>query len=474
MKHLLFFLLFGCILSLQSQKKVASIKRDFGTIKQSFNVVDDSTGNFAIFLEEGDKVTGVLYDANFNEIGSVVAPDLSSKFKSILGYQIHGNKISLLLNTLNGRSYGVYHFNFDTGDGISSELDFKVRKEKFIQAISYQNSIYILTVPLFKSQLTIYEFNNIEKPLVHEIVLNENDLLDRRDRGVKLFDLVDKRDISLIDEKNPNSLEATSKDFKVYQKGETVYLTSDKYKEFTQILNVSLKSFTIETKRILNVGIDGSKVGTQTNSFLNKDKLFQIGIDSDYLKFQVVDLNSDKVIKKIETHEDESLNFINTPIVIENADFQKYRELEKTRQFFRKIREGDIALSVFYENDTYQITLGSVSEQMGYAFYLSTNFGLIGGLIAISINPTTNSYWEYTYTKSVRVTGLFDDNFNTVEGEVPMNIFDKMNDTNTLDLLHGNENLSVTAETVFKLDNYFIKGFYIKNAQTYYLVKYDD
>ncbi|MEZ4777944.1 MAG: hypothetical protein R2786_00990 [Flavobacteriaceae bacterium] len=473
MKFFKLFLIFGFVLNLQSQTKVASIQKDFGNLKQAFNVVDETTGNFAIFLEESDKVTGILYDKNFNEIGSVVAPDLSSKFKAILGYQIQGNKISLLLNTVNGRSYGVYHFNFETGEGTSKELDFKVRKEKFIEAISYKNSIYILTVPLFTSQLNVYEFNNIESPLVHEIVLNENDLLDRRDRGIKLFDLVDKRDISMIYQENPNSLEATSKDFKVYQNGETVYLTSDKYKEFTQLLKVSLKTFKTETKRILNVGIDGSKVGTQTNSFLCKDKLFQIGIDSDYLKFQVVDLTTDTIIKKIETHEDENLNFINTPILIENADFQKYRELERTRQFFRKIREGDIAISVLYENETYQITLGGVSEQVGYAFFLGFNFGLAGSLVVIAINPTTNSYWGYTYTKSVRVTGLFDDNFNMVEGEVPPNIFDKMNDTQTLDLLGGNEKLSISAETVFKLDNFFIKGFYLKNAETYYLVKYD-
>lgn len=475
MKIFKILFIFGFVLNFQAQTKVASIQNDFGSLKQAFNIVDDYTGNFAIFLEESDKVYGILYDKNFNELGRVTAPDLSSKFKSILGYQVHGKKISLLLNTLNGRSYGVYHFNFETGEGNSVELDFKVRKEKFIEAVTYNNTIFVLTVPLFSSQLNIYEFKDIQSPIVHELILKENDLLDRRERPIRLYDLVEKAQLSYMDYEIPNSLEATSSEFKTYQEGENITMTSDKYDEFTQILTFNLETLSYDIKRITKPILEGSYINTKTNSFLHRDKLFQIGLNSKNLKFQIVDISTKGIIESYVVNENEDLFFKNSPIILEGGDFQRYRELDRTKQFFRKIREGDIGISVVKDQGLYQVTMGGISEQTNGAIFLGGYLGgIAGAMIVISINQMTNSYYGYYYTKSVRITGLFDEGFNSVEGEVPTNIFDKMNTSNTLDLFNGNTHVRTAYETVFKLDSFYVKGFYIKNAQTYYLVKYED
>ena len=104
MKFLCLYFLVGVVFISHSQVKIADIPVNFGKVKQAFTVEDEKTGNFALFLEDGDRVYGILYNSIFEEIGRVSAPDLSSKFKSVLGYQIDGKNISLLMNTQNGSS----------------------------------------------------------------------------------------------------------------------------------------------------------------------------------------------------------------------------------------------------------------------------------------------------------------------------------------------------------------------------------
>ncbi len=465
MKFLPLYFLFGVVFTMQSQIKITDIHGNFGKVKQSFNVEDSKTGNFAIFLEGNDQVFGILYNKNFEEIGRLSAPDLSSKFKSILGYQIEGKNISLLMNTLNGRSYGLIRFDFETETGTSQELDFKIKGEKVLDAVNYNNNVYLLTLPTFSSQLNFYSFKNMLKPTLTEVAFDKADFLDRKDRSRRLYDILKDSEISSVEVGEPNSLELTSKKIKLYQNGKNLILTSDDAIEFTYVINIDLQTFEKNVRRFEKPTIDGFKMALRTNSFVDDGKLFQLIANSDILKFRIYDLTSEEIIKEYSLTDDDELYLKNTPIVQEGGDFKAYRELETTNQFLRKTVAGDIGLSVYKSEGTYQITMGSTAEkENGYVIMGGALGGMVGAIVVSSINQLTTSYSLYKNTKSVKITGLFNEDLNHVEGEVPENPFDTIK--TSLEKIGGTQ-----AETIFKVEDQYVFGYFAKKVEIYSLYK---
>ncbi len=465
MKLVQLFILLGCVFAMQSQVKVTDIRGNFGKVKQSFNVEDVATGNFAVFLEGNDRVYGILYNSDFEELSRISALDLSSKFKSILGYQIEGKEVSLLMSTLNGKSYGMVQFDFETGYGTSKELDFKLKGEKVIDAVTYNNTVYLLTLPNFSSQLNFYSFKNMLKPTVIEVKFADEAFLDRKERSRRLYDILKDSEISSVEIGEPNSLEVTSKEIKLYQNGRNLIITSDDAIEFTYVINIDLQTFEKQVRRFEKPTIDGFKMGLRTNSFVNDGKLFQLIANSDILKFRVFSLISNEILKEYTLTDDEELYLKNTPIVQEGGEFKAYRELETTNQFLRKTVAGDIGISVYKTDGKYQITMGSTAEkENGYVIMGGALGGMVGAVLVSSINQLTTSYSLYKNTKSVKITGLFNENLNHVEGDVPLNPFDVIKAS--LDKIDGTQ-----AETIFKVGDDYVFGFFAKKVDVYSLYK---
>lgn len=467
MRFLQLCIILGVCFSMHSQTNIARITGNFENVKQSFNISDSATGNFAIFIEDSSSLFGFLFDPDYKIIGRVIAPDLSSKFESIVGYQINGKEITLLMNTSNGRSYGVVSFNFETGFGTSKELEFKIRGEKFIEAVNYQNTIYLLTIPKLSSQINIYSFNDIENPSLTEVLFEENDFLDRKNRPTRIYDIIYKSEISQVEPNVPNSLEITSREFKIYRDKNIVTLTSDKYSEFTYVVTLDLLTKErVSVKRIEKQTIDGFKMGIRTNSFMQDGKLFQLVANTDALKFQVVDLVSEEIMKAYSLTDEDELFFKNSPITLQGGEFQAYRELKRTNQFLRKISTGDIGISIYKPQNNYQITMGSTAEkENGYVILGGALGGLAGSIIAASINQLSTSYALYKNTKSVKITGLFAEDLTHVSGEIPKNTFDLLKEI-------IQDEKGITAETLFKIDDAFIWGHYNKKEKAYLLLKF--
>lgn len=90
--------------------------------------------------------------------------------------------------------------------------------------------------------------------------------------------------------------------------------------------------------------------------------------------------------------------------------------------------------------------------------------GFGGALIAISINSISGAYNFYKNAKTVQVTGLFDENFKHLEGDVSPNIFDQIEE-------FSKENSKISAETVLKIDGAIHFGYYDKEDEHFHLFK---
>ena len=183
----------------------------------------------------------------------------------------------------------------------------------------------------------------------------------------------------------------------------------------------------------------------------------------------VTHLESEQAVKKITLNKEETIGFKNTPIIQEGGAYAKYREMEKTTKFLRKISQGDLGVSVYKLFDDYVITLGSTKEVATGGGFAPIGFGAFpvatAGAVTVTFNPTFYAYGGYSSTKAVRIECLFDNDLNHLEGEISLNVFDVIDD-------HAEKLPSVEVETVFKLDNQHIWGYYSKKANQYLLYQF--
>lgn len=468
MKQLLFLFLIVSSSIVLGQNLVLTIEGEHRNIKQAFNVVDPLTNNFVLFLEDGDQLEGIMYDKDYNELSRATAPMLSSQYKVIIGSIFKEDKVSFLMNTSNGKNYAAMTFDFSKGNAFVQELDFKLKGERFIQAISAGENIYLISVPKKSSQFNVYEFTANLQHTLHEVVLEEGAVVDRKERPIKLTSALKPSGASKMDLNAPHPLEATANKFKLYHKNKDVFITLDYFSEFTQLLKIDLNTFIASSNRIYKPKINGLKSGIRTNSFINDDKLFQITTNSDEFKFQVYSLDSNEVIKEYSLKDDEEISFKNTPIIQKGGDLNAYREMEKTTKFLRKISQGHLAVSVYKENGVSEITFGSTKEKENTSMMIAGAIlgGMAGVLVMASIDGLTSSYGLYKNTASVRITGLFDADFNHVKGEIAGNPFDKIKTA-------SKEKKGNKAEIVFRLNNAYLWGSFDKKTKEYQLFKFD-
>jgi len=435
-------------------------------IKQSFNVVDQETGNFAVFFEGYETVYGFLFDKNKREIGRIESSNLPNKYKELIGYLIDGKTIILFMNTKNGRSYGVLKFDFENHKNSVEELDFKLKREDYLESLSIDNKFYLFSRPNNSSQINIYEFNSDLTSSLHEMPFKKDDFLDIKDKPINLYEILSETE--KIENKTPVSIETSSDYVKLYNDSNKVTITSDRYKNYTYLINIDLESYEYSTDRVFKPAIDDSYLGLRTNSFLYENHLFQIIASSKQLNIQITDLYKMTLVKEFSVKKNEPIPFKNSIIIQEGGGFDKYRELDKTSQFLRKISQAHAGISVLKQDGDFQITFGSALEKVnggGYIIIGAAVGGLGGAIIMASINTITTSYYGYTNSKSVRITGLFDENFNHIEGEVPLNIFDKIK-------FYTETVKGIQAETIISLEESYLFGYYNKRGKVFKLVEF--
>ncbi len=348
------------------------------------------------------------------------------------------------------------------------------KKERFLHTFTHENLIYIITLQPNTSKLNIHkikEKNNIEileYDLAKEVFFDYNGdvsslynaFLIPDGNSVK-FNL----EIELIKTGIPNSLYTTSKLIKLYiQDKNTITISFDKGHKFTQLitLNLDIIDYTIKTiqKPVLSITREYDPI--KSNSFLSKDKLYQIVSNNDQMKFAVTNLESKKIIKELVLHEKDSITFKNTPIITKGSAHDDYLETEKTRKFLRNIASENNGIVMFEKDSIVKITLGGVSEAP------SGTLTMIHGTPSVDhfTSPTHYAYTGYTKARSTYIHCLFNQKLQHIPGEVLKNAFDKIQDFSK-DL----KNLKV--ETIFKFNKHYVYGYYDSQLKKYFLRKFE-
>lgn len=434
----------------------------------TFSILD-SKNILHLFFISKKNIKHLTYDSDFKLLNNKEYASPSSSFANFLGHSLNKkNQINLYFS--NNKVKKLYTITIDDNSIVSEkEIKIPLKKENYLTSISSNNKFHVLSysIALHDNKINKYTFENDQYSL-SSYDFGSDSFYGTNKHPIYLSKILSS-EIKIIDENTPISIDISSNRVKIYPQKEELILSLDHNKEYSKFIKLSLTNNdfivnTINTNMLLN-----HKTAYRTNSFFYKNRIYQIAVSRDTLAIGILNSNSMGYEKKYFANKDEEITFKNTSIIQENNSFFKStaRELEKTKQFFRKLNNSNIGISAYEINNKLQINIGGITEVTGRGFMMPSNSSsTTASSPGFIYNPTFNTYNSYIHTKSVFIKCLFNStNLEHDTDEISKNAFDKITDyTGDLNVL----------ETVFKYQDYFILGSYDKAQKKYSLIKFED
>lgn len=462
--------------SSQSQEVVLSFKNEDLSrriTKDSYTILNAENNNLALIIIERNDAVVYLFDSEFKALATFKTANIKPKYNEALGYSINGNIYSVLYTNNTRKKFAFHHIDFNSKTSTVTEVELLLNEDElFLDAISYNNSVYVLSgnnsTELTLQQLnTTSEFKRLKTFNLEEIGQHTSLISSKIAMGSFVFAGNKTSNITKIDPRVPASIERASNVNKLYQNNETIYLTFDNNEEATilytinlDVLNLSVDTYPYPKSRL-------NDAFKKFNSFIFQNNIYQIASSNDEMAFEIKDF-SGKVLKDFYVNRDMSINFKNSPIIQEGTSalpFVSTRELEQTSKYLRKISAGNPGINVQKVEDLYYVTLGG---------YLIVNTGGASPIVSsptmttngfVSYNPTYLSYNSYAVTKSTYFNTILNSEFNHVKGKIKSNTFDLLSE------YKKNEKYS-SAEDIFYINNTLYFGYFNLKESEYYLVKF--
>lgn len=434
--------------------------------KDVIPVVNEDANTIALFFTNRKVVFGNLHNQDKKLIGSINNVNIPKKGKVMIGAIFNNDLYTLFFSNNNKTRFSSVSINFKTGNfNITEDLNIKLEKEKIVEFLVLKNKLHILSVGKKKDILinrTVTE-KGVVKTFVYD--LSNQSIVNNIDQDYPLYPLLfgnpTYTTIEVINNDVPNSLEQTNAFTKLYVNNNQLTITNNLFDKFTYVINLDLEANNYTFQSIVNTGFSKAHRGSNSNSFIHKDKLYTIYSTLDSLSFGAYNLKNLKLLKTFKIKDNEAISFKNTPIIQEGGGFDNYRELEKTSKFLRKITQSKIGITAYSKNDDLIITLGA-SKTINHSGFATVSFGLVGG---IAYGLLTNNFYNYHQTKSTRINCLFDNDLNHKQGTVPLNDFDKIQDFKNNNKKFNNPHL----QTLFKYNSSYLLGNYNQKTGEYTL-----
>lgn len=502
-----FFFLFFILVSLLgfSQNEVLELpinyKSTFYDHKESLAISNEDTGDLVLFIEDEKSCKLLMLNKDLIFSSQLEIGILPRTFNSFIGYQINNNSnYTLFFTHKNKKKFGVINFDFDSNTSELIELDFKLHRESYVEGITHKNKFYLMSVTKSSSDVHFYMFDAIgniaNKKTVDFSFLNKietNGFTKKASSYLVSSGFNYSGSLMKMDVNTPNAIEVTSKPNKLYVIDNNFVFTfdTDKDKTLVAILAPS-KEFDIILKEFDKPILEPTDL-INHNSYLYKEKIYQIVSSPKTLVFTIRDFNSNELLKVLNIKKDEEISFKNTSIIQEGTSFgNKTRTLEDTNKFLRKVSRGDIGIASYFSKGKYKITIGSEIERAsGGGFAPMGGFGGIPmgsfGPLSVSFNPTFFAYGGYSSSKSTRIDCLFDNNFKHVKGDISDNVFDRIKafeelfNNNKKKTTEGSSNLNVEKysgelelNNLFRHQGKLYFGYINTDDRNYHLIEFID
>lgn len=466
MKHIFLSILFFSVFTISAQQNWAIIELnneiDDMVVEEVIPIVDQKSGDLATFFRIKTGYIAYLYDENQHLITSLKI-NLKHKNIDILIGSAHENmQYTLFFSNDSNTKYSFLKVDFKTNtSSLSDEKDFKPKKERLITYSENENELYAMSIIKNSSELKLYRFAVDGSFSKKQYDFSGESFETDSELPIPLYSVLfgkySDNSFETVNSNIPNTLETASAMTKVYLNNNTLQLTNNTFRKYTYALSFDLQSDDSKLLKIENKNFDKKNRQSNSNSFVLNNLLFDIYSNSDDINFNVYDYKSNNLIKKFSIIPGDSIPFKNSPIIHEILESNYSRDLETTTRFIRKVNGSKIGISAYAIGDNYVVTLGSSEKiQSGEMAIIG---GIIGGVVGAALFSALDSYNK---TRSTRILCLFDKNFNHLEGDVPSNGFDLIND-----FIEEKDLEKAKLQTVFKYKDGYIWGSYNKAGRFY-------
>ncbi|MFD1016866.1 hypothetical protein [Winogradskyella rapida] len=462
--------------NLQGQERVVSFKNEDlskRVNKDSYNLSNAITKDLALLIIERKTIAAYLFNAEFEQLEQFQTTNIKSKYNEVLGYSVEGTRYNVLYTNQNHKKFAIFHLDFSTKTSSTTEVALNLEKgELFLEAITYNNELYILTGDNY-SNLSIrqldsnFTFQRLKTFQLEEINAETSLISSKVAIGAFVLSGNEAPNITKIDPRSPSSIERASSANKIYQDEETLYLTFDNDKTATLLYTINLETLDLKIKSYPYPKPRINDSFKKFNSYIFQNKIYQIASSKAEMAFEIKDFEG-QLIKDYYVSKAMTIDFKSSPIIQEGATaipFVNTRKLEQTSKYLRKISAGNLGINVQLSNKVYYVTLGGYLEinTSGIIPVVSTPTMSKTGFI--SFNTTYESYNYYTVTKSTFFNTILDSNFNHIEGAIESNAFDKIT-------AYKSDKAYLTAEDVFFHNNELYFGVFNLKESEYTLLKF--
>lgn len=462
MKSLVLFLLVTGIYAVSAQETVLRFPVNLHHKAVAFSIADGESGNFALLAKDGRTLYGFLFDENFEEIGAVEIKKLPAQYQTLTCSFKNSNEIHLLFGNQNRTKFGIASMDFEEKTGNFDKLNLRLRKEGFLVAISNPEKFSILSIPLDSDVIRLYELEKNSSPVVKEINLENQEFLNPNNRPVKMYEVFSENEDFLIPgvikTDTPNTLTVSSRKIKIYEFENEIAISVDTNNFFTFIININPQNLAVRVNSVEKPQLKNRKT---SNSLIFQDKLFQAVVSKESFAFQVYELENKNVLRSYEVQKGDNINFKNTPI-IQHKDLSSAPEEIDTQKFLKKI-DDRVGITAFKKDNLYHIGLGT---PLGPSEDESANLDFV-------ILNTTNSDFsegfsatDFALSRTIEFTGLFDEDFEHVEGDIPSDFLQKIRAI-------ARDREDIHTETVLNKNGELLWGFFSSNDSKYHFLKID-
>ncbi|WP_223034584.1 hypothetical protein [Hanstruepera marina] len=450
---------------------IVDAKSDFPEekIKEVIPIVNEEENNLALFFKTKKGLEAYLYNDKQELVNHISIDKLPSKSDVVIGNAYHGMNYQIFFSNNSESQFSVVSLNFKTGEyQITEDLGLEIKGEKFIKYVNHQNTLYLLTLEHLSSVLKLYTFKmdgsvkTSRFDLSNEIFVNDNGL--EYDLSTLLYNNnVSNNEFMYVQSGVPTSLEVASSITKAYYQNNHLIITNNLYDKFTYNIDIDITNDSYSLSKIENTHFVKERNSAISNSFVIDSFILNTYAHSDNVFLDIYKNGGSELLKTFVINKDEEITFKNSPIIIQNGNPNNLRETEKTSKFIKNVSRSLIGVSAYKINDSFILTLGSVSPKSDGGFIFVG--AVIGGLVGAAIFA---AFYSYSQTQSTRINCLFDENFNHVSGDILLNGFDKINH-----FIINNKLKYLKHQTVFKFKDQYIWGSYNKTAGFYRLYSFN-
>jgi hypothetical protein len=348
-----------------------------------------------------------------------------------------------------------YVFNLDDGKISQKSIESAPSKTLSIDRISAGDHFLNFSVDKKKSEFIFYDWRNQDSSenfnYLYTDKITWEDISDTRDAFSS--DL----NISKVEGSALPGAETARKQNKLYLIHDSLFLLLNKNDGITKIFAFDSKGKQGSYREIKNEPVkkvvtytntdrDNSRVTEETrgyvdNSYLLDGKLYYVSASHERLNISITDFFTGIELQKFTLGMEDSISFINTPILQEGDiyGFDVTKELSKTKQLLRKMVAGYLVITAVYEGPGVALTIGS--DKLIY-------------------HPDGHGFNTIS-TKSIRFRMLLDSTtLRQIPGELQMSIIDRVEE-----FMKG-VNIAGGAENLFLQEGKYIFIYYDKKRQS--------